>query len=248
MTDSVFCTQCGKPNRPGAVFCSQCGNPIFKPQEAVIQPAALPDFISLVCPRCGGMLKVGGDVQRLTCLNCGTTHDVIREQGGAVLRPLFEQIEQAREVLSAEEDLRRRAAASARVVSQQTAASAAQLQQEQQRQAALQEALILEQRIRENEAVIKEKGTSEKSIRGGCIGLVICLLIGIAGDVFMQNQNFFDYGETRPVATIIIGVLMWGLCVVWSFITSLFSSSREGSRCQKENQELRQRLNSLRRQ
>jgi hypothetical protein len=252
MTETVFCTQCGQTNPANATFCTQCGQPIYAPDTdnqsqpvlPVISAQGMPDFISLTCPSCGGALEVGQDVRQLTCLHCGTKHDVIREQGGPVLQPMLEQIEQISRTLTDEEIMRQSAAKSTQAVEQQSAEMAAQLQREAKQQAAFQEILILEQKIRENEAFIKEKDTSEKLVGYAFLGLFISVALGGVGELILRSQNSFPYDDD-PVGIVIfsfIGVFIF----FWMLLMSSFKSPREGSRRKKENEQLKKRIQGLR--
>jgi predicted RNA-binding Zn-ribbon protein involved in translation (DUF1610 family) len=45
----------------------------------------MPELISLVCPSCGGKLKVSKNATSMTCQHCGTEHMVKHDAGGVLL-------------------------------------------------------------------------------------------------------------------------------------------------------------------
>ncbi len=253
MPDQTFCTQCGQANPIEAKFCLRCGEPLFQHEEVRQGPPAfavppvpvgvVPDFIALRCSHCGGELKIAADVRQLTCLNCGTTQDVVMENGGPVLKPLLKQLEQIEGVLE-QENIHRQAA---RLVTEtarfQTDSSNIKAIAEQERQKRMQEVLLLEQRIRENEEGIKQTGCSENDVRMGLFLLIGFVTIGGIGELVLNNQDVLPYGISP--FTLVLMSFMGFVSFIICLVNSGSAKSREGSRLRKEVEEMRRRVQQL---
>jgi len=89
--DQIFCPSCGTANQIHANYCFKCGGtlPTSVTPKIKDQPS---DFITLVCPKCGGKLQVESNTNQLTCQYCGLEH-LVRHNGDSVtLTPVVEGI------------------------------------------------------------------------------------------------------------------------------------------------------------
>lgn len=247
----VFCTECGQSNPPHAAFCGGCGAKLFKGDEDEAAPVAAPggviklgeqDFVPLTCPSCGGKLEVGPDVHRLTCLNCGTTHDVLRDNPIPVLRPIISQINKVSEQLGTEAQVR---AQTAQVSGETYAAvsnQAAVIQQAHAQEQAMQEILFIQQDIAEKQHAIKEMGDPKADSKIGWVLAGVFFTAGIIIEIIAHNDP--SYIEVRGFAPLLFSMIA-GMILIGMFINSLTPNSQKARKLHKEIIELQTKVDRM---
>ena len=272
MSDTTLCNKCGQINPAGTAFCIHCGMPLFDLEdlneeglEKLLQnddeTVAEEDFISGVCKKCGAVLDIAKDVQQVTCPLCGTAHDVVYQYGEAMLVPVrhhdmendtppspIADIEPALEPeADIYQDFRIQEPSPEilpiQVEPYQDINIIEQIRSEQGTLAIRQQIFDLEQRVRENHALIQHQGTTEGDIRNGVVGLLVSLLLGILAEVLLQHRLGYTYEHGLVYMLSTLAGVVW---MVWCWFTSRFPTAQEGSRLVKENQRLETQIRSFR--
>ena len=243
-SNPVFCSQCGHSNLPEATFCAECGTKLFKGGAAdaasvagmggVIKLAEQ-DFIPLTCPSCGGKLEVGPDIHRLTCLNCGTTHDVLRDNPIPVLRPIIAQINKVGERLDAETQVRAETAQVSAQTYGAVSAQAAVIEQAHTRERITHQVLMIQQSIDEKKHEIEELGNPRTDYKIGWWMAGIFFVLGVIGEiVFGQTGDLQGHGGFVFTVFMIPGVLF----LLGSWINGMGSKAQQARKLAKEIKEL----------
>ena len=86
------------------------------------------DFVTLICPNCGGKLQITPDIDRFACTHCGNEHVVKRSEGMIAIQPLANSLtglQRATDRTAAELGLRRTNEELARIEARHSTASRA---------------------------------------------------------------------------------------------------------------------------
>jgi predicted RNA-binding Zn-ribbon protein involved in translation (DUF1610 family) len=249
-SNPVFCSQCGHANLTEAAFCAECGSKLFKGDgndtpvgtTGGVVNISGQDFVPLTCPSCGGKLEVGPDIHRLTCLNCGTTHDVLRDNPIPVLRPIIAQINRVGEQLEVETQVR----AGTAQVSAQTygavSAQAAVIQQAHTQEKITQQILMIQQSIDEKKHEIEELGNPKTDNKIGWSMFLVFFVLGVIGEIaFGQTRDLQGHGGFVFTVFMIPGALF----LLGSWINGMGPKAQQARKLVKEIKELQSQQDQL---
>jgi len=249
-SNPVYCSQCGHANLPAAAFCAECGTKLFKGNEndAPAAPAGGVvnlggnDFVPLTCPSCGGKLEVGPDIHRLTCLNCGTTHDVLRDNPIPVLRPIIAQINRVGERLDAETQVRAETAQVSAQTFGAVSAQAAVIQQAHAQEKITQQVLMIQQSIDEKKHEIEELGNPRTDYKIGWAMAGVFFVLGVIGEIAFGKMEGMP-GRGGFVFTVFM--IPGALFLLGSWINGMGSKAQQARKLAKEIKELQSQQDQL---
>lgn len=91
VANQIYCPSCGAANQTEARFWYKCGGKLPELEQPWLK-ASGSDFITLLCPKCGGKLQVERESDQLTCQYCGLEHLVRQTGSEVILTPVVESI------------------------------------------------------------------------------------------------------------------------------------------------------------
>lgn len=248
-SNPVFCSQCGYSNLSTASFCAECGAKLYKggDNDAPVASGGVvnisgQDFVPLTCPSCGGRLEVGPDIHRLTCLNCGTTHDVLRDNPVPVLRPIIAQINKVSERLESETQVRAQTAQVSAQTYGTVSAQAAVIQQAHAQERIAQQILMIQQSIDEKKHEIEELGNPITDNKIGWSMFLVFFVLAVIGEIaFGQMDDLEGHGGFVFTVFMIPGVIF----LLGSWINGMGPKAQQARKLAKEIKELQSQQDQL---